>query len=95
MINIAMVTQDDFDALRNEVASLRHLIMDGLNTRARGEKGRLLTSALAAEKLHVTTRTLLKWRKAGIVKVSQVGRRIYYRESDVEQLIDRNRIEPP
>ena len=95
MKKVEILTQDDLDALRNEVANLRHLIMDGLNTRVGGEKGRLLTSAQAAEKLHVTTRTLLKWRKAGIVKVSQVGRRIYYRESDVEQLIDRNRIEPP
>lgn len=91
---LTIISQEELDEIREELANLKHFISDRFDAvEKHNDDGLLLTSAQAARKLHVTTRTLLKWRKAGIVQVSQVGRRIYYRKSDIDQLIENNRID--
>ncbi len=42
----------------------------------------------AAEMLHVTLRTLQNYRDNGILPFSQVGSKIYYKISDLEEHLD-------
>ena len=90
---MALVPQEELDAIRAELAEVKSLLInireDAPSTKSNDE---LLTSSQAAKRLKVTTRTLLKWRKAGIIKVRQVGRRILYRLSDINDLLERNLI---
>ena len=43
--------------------------------------------------LHISLRTLQSYRDNGILPYSQIGRKCYYRVSDVEQLINNSKKE--
>ena len=49
-----------------------------------------LTCEETAKLLKISTRTLWQWRKAGILKYSKIGRKIFFKNKDVQKLIDRN-----
>ncbi|WP_081616855.1 MULTISPECIES: helix-turn-helix domain-containing protein [unclassified Thioalkalivibrio] len=55
----------------------------------------LLSTRQAAEFLHVSPRTLIRWRgeRQGPPWV-KAGRKILYRRSDLDLWIDRQRVEP-
>ena len=38
-------------------------------------------------KLHISNRTLQRLRKNGFISYSKIGKKIYYRSSDVEQML--------
>jgi uncharacterized membrane protein len=40
--------------------------------------------------MNISKRTAQTWRDEGIISFSQVGRKIYYRMSDVQRLLDSN-----
>ena len=40
--------------------------------------------------MHISKRTAQTWRDTGIISYSQIGSKIYYRMSDVQQLLDKN-----
>lgn len=42
------------------------------------------------EFMNISKRTAQTWRDEGIISFSQVGSKIYYRKSDVQQLLDSN-----
>jgi len=37
--------------------------------------------------LHISSRTLQRLRKSGMITYSKIGKKIYYRRSDVEQML--------
>ena len=49
-----------------------------------------LTSEEAAKLLKISRRTLYQWRKAGALRYSQIGRKVFFKNEDVQKLIDRN-----
>ena len=49
-----------------------------------------LTTEEAAKLLKISRRTLYQWRKAGALKYSQIGRKVFFKNEDVQKLIDRN-----
>ena len=44
----------------------------------------------AAQILSITPHTLGEWRKAGIIQGSKICRKVYYKLSNIVDLIDRN-----
>lgn len=52
---------------------------------------RYLTDAELAQYLKLSRRTLLEYRNAGILTYYQLGGKILYRESDIEELLERNK----
>jgi DNA-binding transcriptional regulator PaaX len=40
--------------------------------------------------LSITPHTLGEWRKAGIIQGSKIGRKVYYKLSNIVDLINRN-----
>lgn len=43
--------------------------------------------------LKISPRTAQTWRDTGIIPFSMVGRKIYYKTKDVEELLNRTRID--
>jgi hypothetical protein len=41
--------------------------------------------------MKISKRTAQTWRDAGIISFSQVGNKIYYRVSDINELLNKNR----
>jgi len=42
--------------------------------------------------MNISKRTAQTWRDSGIISYSQVGAKIYYRVSDIEELLNKNYI---
>ena len=40
--------------------------------------------------MNISKRTAQQWRDSGIISYSQVGAKIYYRFSDIEELLNKN-----
>ncbi|QEC68747.1 helix-turn-helix domain-containing protein [Panacibacter ginsenosidivorans] len=40
--------------------------------------------------MHISKRTAQNWRDDGVIPFSQIGYKIYYRMSDIQNLLDRN-----
>ncbi len=53
-------------------------------------QNRWLTNAEACEFLQVTPRTTQNYRDKGIISFSQVGSKIYYKQSDLENHLEAN-----
>ena len=86
---MAIVPQEKLDMIQSELSEIKALLLekesDGL------QKGNeYICTREAALMLNVTTRTLATWRQKGIIKVSKVGRRVYFKLSDITELIERN-----
>ena len=47
-----------------------------------------LTPDQVAKRLHVSSNTLWRWGRLNYLKPQRVGRRLYYRQSDVEKLLN-------
>ncbi len=47
------------------------------------------------EKLHITSRTLQRWRTNGLIPFSQIRGRYYYRKSQIPALLRENFNEKP
>ncbi len=54
---------------------------------------RYLTEIELAQQLKLTQRTLIEYRKTGILPYYKFGGRILYRESDIVDLLERNKVE--
>lgn len=51
-----------------------------------------ITDSELAEKLKLSKRTLSEYRCNGILPYYQIGKKILYKESDIEELLAKNRI---
>jgi len=71
------------DLIDHLPAENRHLL-DGEN---------YLTDTELAGKLKLSKRTLLDYRRSGILPYYQIGGKILYRESDIVRLLEKNRKE--
>ncbi|HMH31527.1 MAG TPA: helix-turn-helix domain-containing protein [Puia sp.] len=51
---------------------------------------RLLDKQDILMRMHISSRTLQTWRTKGMLPYCRIGKKIYYRESDLEKLLSRN-----
>lgn len=76
------------------VADLKELFLDWkeeseLNRKKETET--LLTPDEVASKYHISKVTLWRWAKDGLLKPVKMGRKSFYRQSDIERVFDLNK----
>ena len=56
------------------------------------ETEKLLDRQDILQMLHISVRTLQYWRTKGILPYSKIGNKIFYRQSDVEEMLRKNKV---
>lgn len=75
--------------LHNTLKSLEVLLKD----KQMLEQNRYITDAELAKFLKLSRRTLQEYRNNGILPYYQIGGKILYKESDIEEILEKNRHE--
>lgn len=57
-----------------------------------GEADRWLSKEEVLSMLYISERTLQRWRSQKLLNYSMVGKKIYYRRSDIEMLLESRRM---
>ena len=79
----------DIEQIKSSIERLCEKVDQLLNDRLE-HSDTYLTSEEAAKLLKISRRTLHQWRKAGTLRYSQIGRKVFFKNEDVQKLIDRN-----
>lgn len=91
MENLTIMTEKDFSQLMNKIDIMEKKI-DALLNGGVGTK-QLYTISDACELLQVSKRTLQKYRDDGKLSFSQVGDKIYFKQTDIDTFLNGNRFE--
>ena len=86
---MVVLPQDEILELKEEVRELKELVSDMYSSSGK-KHDEWLTAKEAAKFLGVTTRTLSIWRQKGILKVAKIGRKLHFKRSDLDALLNRN-----
>lgn len=86
---LLIVDAKDIEQMKSGINTLNDMVQQLLNDRLENADT-YLTSEEASKLLKVSSRTLFKWRQAGILKCSRIGRKVYFKNKDVQALIERN-----
>ena len=84
------MTEQDFklQKISEKIDKLADIITQYSNNLMNKE---LLNIEEACKVLSVSKRTLQSWRDSGIIPFSQIGSKIYFKTSDIRQIIEENR----
>ena len=88
---MAILPQDQLDSIQTELNEIKALLLEK-KSEGLSKGNKYICTREAALLLNVTTRTLATWRQKGIIKVSKIGRRVYFKMSDITELIERNQL---
>ena len=80
-----MHPKDQFDRLMHELQELRELLAE-MNKYRFAEQ--YLDNQELTRLLKISIRTAQQWRDNGIIPFAQLGKKIYYRLSDLEKLFE-------
>lgn len=69
----------------------RGLINEITNTVLHGKKDKPISATEVEERFGICAATRWRWDKTGILKGQRVGNRIYYLESDIEELLSKKK----
>lgn len=86
---LLVVDAKDIEQMKSGINTLNEMVQQLLSDRLENSDT-YLTSEEAAKLLKISRRTLYQWRKAGALKYSQIGRKVFFRNKDVQALIERN-----
>jgi excisionase family DNA binding protein len=90
-MNINVISQDDFQKILDKMEGIEQKL-DNLNNI--GIATNQLFSILEACKLlHVSKRTLQRYRDAGLLSFTQVSGKIMFQKTDIEAFLNANRVE--
>ncbi|WP_163324347.1 helix-turn-helix domain-containing protein [Draconibacterium mangrovi] len=82
------------DGIERELRLVKRLLNRLLKSLEQNPKKRLrngwMIGAEVKQVLHISQRTLQTWRENGTLPFSQISGKIYYRTSDVENLLNEN-----
>jgi len=73
-----------------EIKSTMESINNRLTAKEKEPKDKWFDNQEVMQMLHISKRTLQAWRDEGKISFSQVGAKIYYRESDVNDLLNKH-----
>jgi excisionase family DNA binding protein len=86
---LLIVDAKDIEQIKTGIDTLNEMVQQLLSDRLENSDT-YLTSEEASKLLKITKHTLYQWRNAGILKCSRIGRRVYFKNKDVQDLIERN-----
>ena len=81
-----IITKDQFEELLQEMQAIRALIEEGPERK----EEELLDNSDFIRLMKVSSRTAQTWRDEGKIALSQIGKKIYYRYSDVELFLEQH-----
>lgn len=76
------------------VMDLKELFLDWqeeLSLKAQNAESPLLTPTEVAEKYRISKVTLWRWDKMGLLAPIKIGRKSFYRQSDIERVFELNK----
>lgn len=85
-MEIVVLTKDAHQDIVNRIISLDKFVKQLISP----SKEIFLDNQEFMQRLKISKRTAQTWRDEGKVSFSQIGNKIYYLESDIEQLIKEN-----
>ena len=86
---LLIVDAKDIEQIKTGIDTLNEMVQQLLSDRLENADT-YLTSEEASKLLKISKRTLFQWRDAGVLKSSQIGRKVYFKNKDVQDLIERN-----
>lgn len=92
-INEVLATGTPLQLVVN-VMDLKELFLDWqeeLNLKAQNVESPLLTPTEVAEKYRISKVTLWRWDKMGLLAPIKMGRKSFYRQSDIERVFELNK----
>lgn len=90
---LAVLPQSDIEEVKDRLTSIEQTLNDV--SKRLGQKpstDELVDNATAAKMLKLSTRTLSTLRAKKVLKYSRVGRKVYYKVSEINELIERNEV---
>ena len=89
---LTVLLQSDIDEVKGRLAAIEQTLNDvSKHLGQMVSTDELVDNATAAKMLKLSTRTLSTLRAKKVLKYSQVSRKIYYKVSDINELIERNK----
>ena len=89
---LAVLPQTDIEEVKERLASIEQTLNDvSKHLGQKATTNELVDNATAAKMLKLSTRTLSTLRAKKVLKYSQVSRKIYYKVTDINELIERNK----
>lgn len=76
-----------FDGVNRKVESLANLFKGIVDAREEKSSNKYLTTKETCDMLHVSSMTLRRWSKTGILHPKRAGNKVYYLKSDVESAL--------
>lgn len=88
---LAVLPQTDIEEVKERLASIEQTLNDvSKHLGQKATSNELVDNATAAKMLNLSTRTLSTLRAKKVLKFSRVGRKIFYKVSEINELIERN-----
>lgn len=78
-----ILTREHYDFILKELNEIK----DKLDNRSTETEDGFIDSQQFLRKMGVSKRTAQKWRDEGVIAFSQIGNKIYYKTTDVEELL--------
>lgn len=89
---LAVLPQSDIEEVKDRLAAIEQTLNDvSKHLGQMSSTDDLVDNATAAKMLKLTTRSLATLRAKKVLKYSRVSRKIYYRVSDINELIEKNK----
>ena len=88
---LAVLPQTDIEEVKERLASIEQTLNDvSKHLGQKATTNELVDNATAAKMLNLSTRTLSTLRAKKVLKFSRVGRKIFYKVSEINELIERH-----
>lgn len=87
-MNLNLVQTEDLKKLEDKIDKILSAISKSNNQ----QSNETYTNKDLCRRLGVCPKTLQQYRKNGIIEFSQTGRKIHYRESQIQKFLDNHRV---
>ena len=87
-MDVITIQSEAFQELKSSMDEIKKQ----LTAKEKEPKDKWLDNQEVMQMLHISKRLLQSWRDDGKVNFSQVGAKIYYRESEINNLLEKHQV---
>lgn len=85
-MNAIILTVEQYQELLTQISEIKN----SLSEKQKNPSEIFVDNVEFIELMKISKRTAQHWRDTGVISFSQIGSKIYYRMSDIENLLDSN-----
>ncbi|MDR0700241.1 MAG: helix-turn-helix domain-containing protein [Tannerella sp.] len=89
-MEIVVIEKQAFERMKQSFENFKHQVKKLCESNQ--NKGEWLNNEEVCNLLHISKRTLQTYRDTGAIPYSKIGRKCYYKTSDIEQFINQSQI---